>query len=105
MASVSWFITFSFFFLYVFLPFFFLFFFAYEGFSDGGGVHGISSLHVLKAIIDKIGLSPKEAPIGTSKCPEVVAVLHFIFWAMVIEPRAASAAPPIANCASTKMRP
>ena len=43
------------------------FFLAHEGFLDGGGVRGISSLYVLKAIMGKIGLSQKEAPIGTGK--------------------------------------
>ena len=56
-------------------------FFAHEGFSDGSSVRGISCLYVLKAIMGKIGLSPKEARKGTSKNPEVVTVHHFfIFW-------------------------
>ena len=54
-----------------------LLFLVHEGFSDGGGVHGISFLYVLKAIMSKIGLSQKEAPIGISKRPEIVNVFHF----------------------------
>ena len=78
-------------------------FLVHEGFSDGGGVRGIYSLYVLKAIMGKIGLSQKEAPIGTSKRSDVVTVLHFfIFWPTVIRPRAASTAAPVANHASTK---
>ena len=46
-----------FFFLVCFVPFFPFFFVAHEGCSDGGGVCRISSLYVLKAIMDRIGLS------------------------------------------------
>ena len=45
---------FPYFFLYVMFIFFFL---AQEGFENGGGDRGISSLYVPKAIMGKIGLS------------------------------------------------
>ena len=57
MASVSWFITISFF-LYVLC----LFFLTHKGFSDGSIVLEISSLCILKAIMGRIVLNQKEAP-------------------------------------------
>ena len=70
-----------FFFLIVrFVPIFLFFFLAHEGFSDGSGVHGTSSLYILKAIMGRIGLRQKGAPIGTSKCPEVVSALHLFYF-------------------------
>ena len=44
----------------------------------GGGVRGISSLYVLKAIMGKIGLSQKEALIGTSECGNCAPLLYFL---------------------------
>ena len=87
---------------FFFLVRFVLFLSVHEGFSDEGGLRGIYSLYVLKAIMGKIGLSQK-VPIGTSKRSDVVTVLHFfIFWPTVIGPRTASTAAPVANRASTK---
>ena len=56
--SLSWFVAF---FLVRYVHLFI--FLAQEGFENGGGVRGISSLYVLKAIMGKMGLSRKEAPV------------------------------------------